>query len=124
MKILLSINPEYVEKIFSGEKKYEFRKSIFKKKGVDTVIIYCTAPIKKVVGEFKIKSIIEDLPQNLWNISPKYTGIDKEKFEKYFLNKEKGYAIEITKVKKYKTFKTLKQLNSKIKAAPQSFIYL
>lgn len=31
MEVLLAIKPEFVEKIFSGEKKYEFRKVVFKK---------------------------------------------------------------------------------------------
>ena len=30
MKVLLSIKPEFVEKIFSGEKRFEYRKNIFK----------------------------------------------------------------------------------------------
>lgn len=124
MKVLLSINPEYVEKIFSGEKKYEFRRSIFKNKNVDTIVIYCTSPIKKVVGEFKIKQIIEDFPEKLWKLNPKRNGISKEKFETYFFKKEKGYAIEIAQVRKYRNFKTLQEVDSTIKAAPQSFLYL
>ena len=36
-KILMSIKPEYVDKIFSGEKKYEYRKRLCKKK-IDTII--------------------------------------------------------------------------------------
>lgn len=48
MRILLSINPEYVEKIFSGTKKYEYRKNIFKNKEVKTILIYSTSPIKKI----------------------------------------------------------------------------
>ena len=35
MKVLLSIKPEYVDKIFSGEKRYEYRKSMFKNKNID-----------------------------------------------------------------------------------------
>lgn len=31
MKVLLSIKPEFVEKIFAGEKKFEYRRTIFKK---------------------------------------------------------------------------------------------
>ena len=54
MKVLLSIKPEFVEKIFAGTKKYEFRKSLFKKSGVKYVVIYASAPIKRVVGEFEI----------------------------------------------------------------------
>ena len=36
MKILLSIKPEFAEKIFSGSKKYEFRRRIFKAPGEKT----------------------------------------------------------------------------------------
>lgn len=122
MKVLLSIKPEYVEKIFSGEKKYEFRKSIFKDKNVKSVIIYSTSPIKKIVGEFEIEKIIEENPEKLWSLSPENTGISKEKFFKYFENREKGYAIKIGKLTKYNQPKTLQDFS--IKIAPQSFVYI
>ena len=41
--ILLSIKPEYVEKIFNRTKKYEFRKRMPYKQ-VDKVIVYSNAP--------------------------------------------------------------------------------
>lgn len=47
--ILLSINPQYVDKIMNGEKEYEYRKIKCKTK-VDKMYIYSTIPIKKVVG--------------------------------------------------------------------------
>ena len=122
MKVLLSINPEYVEKIFSGIKKYEFRRNIFKNEDVDTILIYSTSPVKRIVGEFKIKNIIKDLPENLWELAPENTGIDKKKFQEYFSNKEEGYAIGIKEVKKYKDPKLLEDFS--IKKAPQSFTYL
>ena len=50
MKALLSIKPEYVEKIISGEKEYEYRKRIFKQK-IKSVIIYCTMPVGEIIGE-------------------------------------------------------------------------
>ena len=55
----MSINPEYVEKILSGTKKYEFRKSKCKRE-VSEIIIYSTAPVSKVVGKVKVKNIIEE----------------------------------------------------------------
>ena len=122
MKVLLAIKPQYIEKIFSKEKKFEYRKNIFKNKKVDTIIIYSTAPVKKIVGEFKIKRIIKDSPCNLWELAPKNTGITKEKFYKYFENKKEGYAIEIGDIKKYKKYKELKDFS--LKTAPQSFIYI
>ncbi|MBI6731014.1 ASCH domain-containing protein, partial [Pseudomonas amygdali] len=42
MKVLLSIKPEYAEKILQGEKRFEFRKSVFKNPDVRTVVIYAT----------------------------------------------------------------------------------
>lgn len=122
MKVLLSIKPEYVEKIFSGVKKYEYRRSIFKNKEIETVVIYSTFPVKKIVGEFKIKNIVKDLPEKLWELAPENTGIDKRKFMEYFDDKKEGYAIEIGKIEIYKTPKLLEELS--IKKAPQSFLYL
>ena len=55
MRVLLSIKPEFVEKIFSGEKLYEYRKAMFKNVNVSSVVIYSTMPVGKIVGEFKFK---------------------------------------------------------------------
>lgn len=122
MKVLLSIRPEYVEKIFSGEKTHEFRRTVWKKQGVDSVIIYCTAPVKKIVGEFKIDKIIKDDPVKLWNLDPDKTGIDRESFLEYFWDKKEGYAIKIGATKKYE--KPIDLLYYGFKNAPQSFVYI
>ena len=41
MKVLLSIKPEFVQEIFTGKKKYEYRKAIFTR-SVDKVVVYST----------------------------------------------------------------------------------
>ena len=64
-RVLLSINPEYVEKIFSGEKEFEFRKNRCKS-DVNKMVIYCTSPVMKVIGEADIIEIIEDTPAAVW----------------------------------------------------------
>ena len=64
-KILISINPEHVINIFNGSKKYEYRK-IRCREDVDKIIIYCTYPVKKIVGEANIEEILEDSPQEIW----------------------------------------------------------
>lgn len=120
-KVLLSIKPEYVNKIFLEEKLYEYRRLIFKKK-VETVIIYATSPIKKIVGEFKISEILCETPEKIWEITKDKSGIEKEKFFKYFNSLEKGYAIRIKEIKQYKNPLELIEFN--IKTAPQSFVYL
>lgn len=66
MKVLLAIKEEFASKIFEGTKRYEFRKSIFKKPGVTSVVMYVTAPVGKVVGEFEIGEVLSDRPDALW----------------------------------------------------------
>ena len=122
MKVLLSIKPEYVEKIFAGTKKYEFRKSLFKKNDIKYVVIYASAPIKRVVGEFEIKNVFSDDVDVIWNRTKKYSGITKAFYESYFQNRKKANAIQIGNIKKYEKTKLLSDYN--IKQAPQSFCYI
>ena len=51
--ILLSIKPEFSEKIFNETKKYEFRKRVARKK-VEKIVVYATSPVKKIVGEVEV----------------------------------------------------------------------
>lgn len=66
--IILSIKPQFVDKILKWEKKFELRKSI-PNKDFDKVIIYASAPISKIVGEFTVKQIIKSDLKSLWNFT-------------------------------------------------------
>ncbi len=101
MNVLLSIKPKYVEEIKKGNKKYEFRKKGFSKKSINEAYIYSTSPVKKIIGFFKIKNIIEDHPKNLWENYKDFSGISEDEFFKYFENREVGFAIEINKFKMF-----------------------
>ena len=63
--VLLSIKPKFAEAIFSGEKKFEFRKTIFKE-NINEVFVYVTSPVCRVVGKFTIESIYKDTPEFIW----------------------------------------------------------
>ncbi|MEN4018225.1 MAG: hypothetical protein PQ975_06900 [Methanobacterium sp.] len=123
MNVLLSIKPKYVEEIKKGNKKYEFRKTGFRKKCLKEAYIYSTSPVKKIVGFFKIEKIIEDHPENLWENFKEYSGIAEDEFFDYFRNKEKGYAIEINE---FEIFNDPIDPASIIPnfVAPQSFRYI
>lgn len=120
-KILISINPEYVDLILKGEKKYEYRTKRAKE-DVTSLVIYETSPVKQVVAEVEIIKVIE-LPINeLWEETHKYGGINKGTFDEYFTDKEIGYAYELGKVKQYKRPKSVEDIG--IKRAPQSYCYI
>jgi predicted transcriptional regulator len=124
MKVLLSIKPEFVEEIKSGKKKFEYRKSIFKRNDISTVVVYATKPFGKVVGEFEIEGILEDSPFKIWQRTKKHSGIKKSFFNDYFRDKEKGYAIQIKDFITYETPLELRDIDKCIKVAPQSFCYI
>ena len=63
MKVLLSIKPQFAVKIFDGTKKFEFRKSIFKNSKINTVVVYASSPMQKVIGEFTFDEIMEENPE-------------------------------------------------------------
>lgn len=123
MKVLLSINPEHVNKLFSGEKGFEFRKAIFKREGIDTVVIYSTLPVGKVVGEFSIEEVISAKPKRLWESTSANAGISRSFFDDYFKGKNKGYAIKVGTLTKYPEPKELSSVLPR-GIAPQSFCYL
>ncbi len=122
MKVILSIKPEYVERIFAGSKKYEFRRSVFKAKGVSTVIVYATSPVKMVVGEFSFSDIITAPPNELWAQTKNYAGIDEDSFMQYFHGKEQGFALKIDKTRRYK--RPLCLADAYHATPPQSFVYV
>ncbi|NLK94697.1 MAG: ASCH domain-containing protein [Clostridiales bacterium] len=124
MKVLLSIKPEYALKIFDGKKKFEYRKSLFKRSDIDTVIVYATKPIGKIIGEFEIGEIIEDTPVELWNLTKTFSGIKKKDYMNYFNDREKAFAITIKATNQYDNPMELSELNQNIKVPPQSFRYI
>ena len=123
MKVLLSIKPEYAEKILNGEKKFEFRRVLPKNKGITRVIIYATLPIGKVVGEFEIAELISESPVRLWEMTAEFSGITENFFDSYFEGRKIAHAIKVGKVKKYKRNKELSDILPS-GVAPQSFCYV
>lgn len=121
MNVLISIKPQYVEKIIKHEKLYEFRRKIFKQ-DVNKVIIYSTSPVKKIIGYFNLTEIIKDNPINLWNNYSKYGGIIKKDFFDYFKGTDEGFAIKISNLEVFDEGIDVSLLNNF--KAPQSFKYI
>lgn len=121
MNIILPINPKHVRKIISGKKKYEYRTRI-PKNPVDKIVIYETAPTKKIVAEAEIIEIISLPPKTLWEETKDFSGITKEFFDQYFKNKDIAYAYKLGKIKVYDTPLDLSDFG--LKSVPQSFVYL
>ena len=95
MNVLLSIKPKYSEAILNNEKRYEFRKTVFKREDVNKIFIYSTSPVGKITGVFKVEKILEGTPEEIWHMCHNYAGISEEEFFNYFENRSRAFAIKI-----------------------------
>lgn len=118
--IIISIHPVFVEKILSGEKKYEFRKHF--PEGVRYMLVYTTSPVKKITALVEIESVLKDLPSNIWRKTRKDAGVTKKYFDGYFKDKDHAYAIKFKEIYKLKNPVSISQIKG-IKNAPQSYVY-
>ena len=120
---LMSIQPQFVEEIVKGNKRFEYRKAVFKQ-DVEKVVIYASKPVGKVIGEFTIKQILQGTPDEVWKVTSLQSGITESYFHDYFNGKEKAFAIEIDTFTPYEGGVPLKAFAPHLKAPPQSYCYL
>ena len=97
---LLSIRPKFALAILNGEKRFEFRRKKFVH-SVKVVLVYATIPVRQVVAEFEVRSVISSRLDSLWRQTRNFAGIEKRVFLEYFRGVQIGHAIEIGKVKRY-----------------------
>jgi predicted transcriptional regulator len=119
--LLLSIKPEYAEKILKGEKKFEYRKRLAKE-DVSYIYVYSTAPSMKVVASVHIEGHLSDSPTALWEKTKAAAGISRAKFRDYFRGCKTAYAYELGKVEVFESPKNLSDFG--VAVAPQSFVYI
>jgi len=121
-RVLLSIHPEFADAIFDGRKRYEFRRVLFKE-DVDEVVVYATMPVARVIGRFKIADIHEDEPKALWAKTKAVAGVTKEKFDSYFKDRTKAFAIQVEDPVRFAVSQPLSKYVVS-NTPPQSFCYL
>jgi predicted transcriptional regulator len=98
--LFISVKEEYTNRIFDGTKKIELRKAKPNVTPGDHIIIYCTSPIKAIVGVATVKEIIAYSPQRMWKIHSKDLGISKSAYLKYYGNSERAIGIVLSEVEK------------------------
>ena len=123
MNVLLSINPTHVDNIFSGVKLFEFRRKIFARPDIRTVVVYCTKPVAKLVGEFDIEEILSGSPDALWGLTHNASGISREFFDLYFEGRDRAYALKIGAIRQYAEPLDPQQVFAKF-TPPQSYMYV
>ncbi len=123
MNVILSIRPTFCKMIFSGQKKYEYRKRVFSRLDVEKVYIYVTKLICRIVGYFTIDNVIEDKVSYMWEKTHIGSGISKEYFDAYFKNCHTAHAIKIKDARQLAVPIDPKKVLDNFHA-PQNFMYV
>jgi predicted transcriptional regulator len=124
--LLMSIRPQYADKIFNGTKTVELRriKPKFLSEG-DLVLVYVSSPVKSLVGAFTVALVIKQPLQSLWEAVKDHAGVSEEEFSNYYQGVQTGVAIFIQNVWLLSEPLHLAQMKKNFKNfhPPQSFRY-
>ena len=118
MKAIMSIKPEYVQLIFEGKKKYEFRRTRLTY-AVSEIMLYATKPKGRIVGYIRTDKQISGTPERVWALTKNEAGVSRRDFFKYFGDCTTAYAYRISAVIVF----SVQQSPSKDFTIPQSIRY-
>lgn len=120
--VLISIHPEHVANILSGEKVFEYRK-VMPTQDILYLVLYCTAPVKRIVAVVEVIGRREGAPSRVWADTAYGSGITRKFYRDYFSGKSNAGSFTLGNVYELSEPLELADLSS-CKAPPQSFCYL
>lgn len=120
-KIMLAIKPEYVEKIFDGLKRYEYRRKC-PNHPISQIVIYETAPVSKVVGTVDVDEMLGTSPHVLYDTTKKWAGISEDDYNDYFKGSNVAYAYSLNHPVIFSRPVSIEEYG--LKFVPQSYVYL
>lgn len=119
---IISIKPNYMKMILSGDKIFEFRRRAPSKLPI-TFLLYATSPEKKIVGIAYVSSFIRKATHELWKTCADRGGIDEDVFKTYFEGVDTGIALVLDSVRQFDEPLDPHDLFEGF-SPPQSFCYL
>ncbi len=121
--VLLSLRPEFAARILAGQKRFEFRRTRFRRCGITAALMYSNSTERRIVGAFEIDRIHEASPRRLWLRYHLVAGIDERAFFEYYEGADRGYAIGISRVHRFAPATNPRTVIPGF-VPPQSFCYL
>jgi len=120
---LLSIRPKYADLILAGSKRVEFRR-VWAARDVRRIVLYSSAPVRKIVGLAEIENVLIASPSSLWKTCvEKGGGLTRRELRAYFAGKLKGFAVLLKGVTPAPEYVNPSEIINDFKP-PQSFRYL
>ena len=120
--ILISIHPEYVSSIISGKKRFEYRK-VLPRRDISSLVLYCTAPVKKITAVVEVKKLLVESLSDVWDITSRGSGISHSFYLDYYSGRQNASAFVLGNVYQMESPMDLSDLPGR-KTSPQLFYYL
>lgn len=109
--LLVSMKPQYAERILSGSKMVEIRKRFSEKWIGCKVVLYSSTPQKALVGEATVCSITKGTPEAIWTRFHAGLGCTRGEFSAYVGQAAEVNAIELDNVFPYKEPVSISQIS-------------
>jgi type I restriction enzyme S subunit len=122
MDLLMSIQPPIARRITSGKKKYEYRRTIFKRE-VGYIYIYSSSPVRRIVCRFTCGGCLSGAVDEIWEKTGKWSAASLAEYRDYFKGTRTAYAIKIENLEVFENppdpYKIIPAFRP-----PQSFMYM
>lgn len=123
--VVLSIKPQYSEKIIEGKKTVELRRRfpISAPRGT-LAYIYSTSPVRAMVGRAEIVDVVKMSIADIWKEFAEVAFIKKADFDSYFSDLEVGFALKFANAQALPRPLDLSELRERFGfEPPQSYLY-
>jgi predicted transcriptional regulator len=123
--VVLSIRPQYSEKIIAGQKTVELRRRFPVSAPRGTIAyIYSTSPVRAMVGRAEIASVAKLPVKDIWRKYSNLAAIEKAEFDAYFGGLKEGFVLKFTNARSLRRQLNLTELRVRFGfEPPQSFLY-
>ncbi len=123
---IISIRPQYIDKILAGEKTVEIRKRPIRMAPGTLLWLYATRPYGCIAGMCTVKAVLRSHPDEIWESYSNETGISYDTFVSYVNGAEKITAITLDTIKPVDQSMTLQDIRKQIQIfhPPQFFSYI
>lgn len=125
-RVLLSVKPEFVSKIFSSDKTVELRKRIPQLIEGDELLIYASAPVMAIVGAVEVTKVVQQAPEDLWRMVRAHAAVERDFFAEYYQDHAHAYGIFLGCTRLYESACPLLKLRKSWPGfvAPQNYRYV
>lgn len=124
--IMISIHPEYIQKILTGEKTIELRTRLIRVAPQTKIWIYSTLPQGAIVATAAFDAIYAMTPSDAWINYSHDLCLTPENYRKYTQTRDMVYLFKLVNIKQLCNSVSLNELRSVYSAfqPPQFFMYI